>query len=202
MKTKDIKPGVVYGYRRGKYGRPIPIVFLAVPNAEHLYSPDDRRAKGAPLFHHCPRAGKPRMGRGFSGADVGYPVAFVRTDGTDLTQPLRVTLDDFVAATKTYDEDRDVEYRVLTNPAHIVGPYEEAIAEDERRRTLRGQQAVLESERRATARVRASRLVGALKAYGVRAHAESSYEPTALEISLGDVEKLLALLPAPLSGED
>jgi hypothetical protein len=62
VKTKDIKPGVVYGHRRGKYGRIEPAVFLAAPSAEHLFSPNRWAKDGEALEDHGVRTRPNRYG--------------------------------------------------------------------------------------------------------------------------------------------
>lgn len=194
MKTKDIKPGVVYGFRRGKYGVIEPVVFLAEPGPHHLYTEPRHRKDSEPVFVHVPRAGKPCAGRGFGESSVGYPAAVARIEDVDPAELLKVTLDDFLTATLRYDEGRRISFRLIVNPAYILGPYDEAIAEDERQSKARQRQYDEELAQRNAACDRASRLMGALASHGIASQSQPSYEPTALVIPLDDVEKLLERL--------
>lgn len=194
MKTKDIKPGVVYGYRRGKTGLVEPVVFLAAPGPDQLYRRKSHPSPGTPLFTHEPQRDKPV--RGFRGSgDIGWPAVFGSED--TVAEMTKATLDAFVAATRLHD--RGVRYDVVTVSSRIVGPYEEAVAEEKRQRDARIRQYDEDAARREAAQKRAGHLVERLKSYGVKAYGVSARpnrygEPTALEIPLDDLEKLLGLL--------
>ncbi|MFG2001618.1 hypothetical protein ACGFNU_20950 [Spirillospora sp. NPDC048911] len=196
MKTKDIKPGVVYGYRRGKYGSVEPVVFVVAPSADHLYARDRWAGEGKPVHQHWPNAGKPRAGRGFADPDVGYPVAFGRSEGTDLAALATTSLGQFTAATKASDEELDLRWGVITNPAHVLGPYEDVVAqtkadEDERRRGYE-----IERQQREEVQQRADRLMATLGKFGIDAKQDDWTEPANLKMTLDEVEKLLSRLQA------
>lgn len=194
MKTKDIKPGVVYGYRRGKYGSVEPVVFLAKPGPDQLYGEPRFRKDREPVFEHWQQARKPRAGRSFGEASVGYPVVTGRSEGADSAELLKVTLEDFRSATKRYDEARDITFQLVINPSHIVGPYDEAVGEEERRREAERRQYDEERAHREARQQRAGTLMEALTAHGITAKPNRYNEPTALEIPFDDVETLLGLL--------
>jgi hypothetical protein len=203
MKSKDIKPGVVYGYRQGKYGSVEPVVFLAKPGPDQIYACPHRVKDGEPIHSHSRHATTPLTGRGFSSTDYGYAAvfAFGKPTAEVVDEMARATLDDFLAATKGYDAERGIRYSVVTVPARVVGPYDEAVAEEERRREAENRRWAEERGRREVAIQRAERLIEALQQHGIGGRPEPYSEPTFLEIPLDDVEKLLALLAEPCAGQ-
>lgn len=194
MKTKDIKPGVVYAYRRGKFGRIEPVVFVAAPSSDRLYAFNQWAKYGEPVFQHRPNADKPRRGRGFSDPDVGYPVAFARSQGTDAKVLAKATLEQFESATTTTDADLDVHWQVVTIPSHILGPYDQVIAEEDAAERARREQYAMERQQRDETQKRANQLLSALAEHGITAVADEYSTPPQMLLSLDDVEHLLGKL--------
>ncbi|MFF4417061.1 hypothetical protein ACFYY8_31460 [Streptosporangium sp. NPDC001559] len=195
MKAKDIKPGVVYGFQRGRgeYATIQAMALLAPADADHLYQTASyHRRPGAPAFTKAMRSSKPKKGRGWNEASVGYPAVFGPADALE-----GFTLERFEAATSPYpDSESGVEFRVLTSLTAIVGPYEEAMAAHQQRLDAANEERDREQRRQAAAQQRAKKLVEALGQVGVVADTDSSYNPTGLTVSLDEADKLLALLAA------
>lgn len=198
MKAKDIKPGEVYAYRPSKYGRIIPVVLLAPADKDNLYvSQPTRRKSGDPWYPKAPRATKPSRGSGYSDPSYGYPAVMPLTEKGDLAVLRGVTLADFEAATQREDHERGITFMLLDNVAHIVGPYEEIIAAEAEARAAEMAERQAKSDREAEVRARALDLIVALNAHGVKAgRADTAGGGTVLTLRLGEVDKLLALLPA------
>jgi hypothetical protein len=196
MKAKDIRPGVVYGYRRGKYGSVEPVVFLAKPGPDQIYACPRHTRSGEPIYSHSQHARAPVTGRGFGSVDYGYAAVFADTEPTTevIDEMTKTTLGDFLAATKGHDPERGIRYGLVTVPARVVGPYEDAVTEEKRQWEAQRRQHHEDEARREAVRERVERIIAALRAHGVTSFPENWHEPGAMVIPLDDVEKLIALL--------
>ncbi|MFI6883424.1 hypothetical protein [Streptosporangium canum] len=194
MKAKDIKPGVVYGYRASKHSEVRPVVFLAAVDADHVYREADRFAqKGTPAFGKARSGTKPKRGTGYSGRTCGYPVV-ISYGQVDVEALASVTLAEFEAATSTYRGEQGTQFNLVTNLGHVIGPWEEAAAAEQAERAARDAERDCEEREREAAQAQAKAAVAALAALGVTTEADHGWRPTALTIRLDEVTKLLALL--------
>ncbi|MDH2424789.1 hypothetical protein [Sphaerisporangium sp. TRM90804] len=199
MKAKDIKPGVVYAYQRGRgeYAPLQAVVLLAPADGDHLYqTTSHHRAAGSPLFAKVRSGAKPKRGQGWSAPDVGYPVVIGPAEALE-----GATLEGFEATTSHYyNAELGAEFKVLTSLTGVVGLYEDALAEQKQRQEEARQQWDREERAREAAQRRARALTAALRKVGVDATPDNPNNPAALVITLDEVDKLLALLP--VSEED
>ena len=73
MRKKDIKPGVVYAYREGKYGETLPVMLLTAD----LYKGRGYRDDEGPKFRKAGAGDAPHSGR-LGSPTTGYLVAIMR----------------------------------------------------------------------------------------------------------------------------
>ena len=120
MRAKDIKPGVVYGYRDHFHGIR-PIVFLAPIDRGHLYI---KSRTSGPAFQRAPDSvAGPRPGSVYNSGTVGYPAALGKP-GYDVDDLREVTLARFEQVTSTLG--RRCEYGLVVRLARVIGPWETA----------------------------------------------------------------------------
>ncbi len=199
MKAKDVKPGVVYGYQRGRseYASVQAVVLLAPADGDHLYqTTSQHRPAGSALFAKARSGSKPKRGQGWNVPNVGYPVVMGPADALK-----GATLEQFEATTsRYYDPESGAEFDVLTSLTGIVGLYEDVLAEQKQRQDAATEERERKQRQRASAQRRAAALVAALRKVGVEAAADSPNDPTGLHIKLDQVDKLLTLLPVSEEG--
>ena len=173
MRKQDIKPGVVYAYREGKYSSASPVVFLAAPVTSKIYTQSGRRYEGdEPYFG---------LANGKPGRHAGYPVLMV-ADEDRIPEAADVTLADFEAATKPAAPGGRFTY--VGNLTYIVGPYVEE--REERERTARAEQ---------ESRARAIGILTALRARDITPNRIPSWGAVdSVSLPLAEAEKLIALL--------
>ncbi|MEO3869368.1 hypothetical protein ABGB18_11100 [Nonomuraea sp. B12E4] len=195
MKAKDIKPGVVYGYRRGKYGSVTPVVFLAPIDKDHLYATTSHHRKpDTPAYVKARSGSKPGRGSFYSSPTVGYPVVLGGTTTKPGSLP-SVTLADFEAATSNYLGD-GISYGVITTLGHVAGLYEDVKADEAAERDAARAQRDAEERQRQDAAQRVARVLPRFASLGVVVRADNEWDPTGLVIDLDNADKLLALLSA------
>jgi hypothetical protein len=196
MKAKDIRPGVVYGYRAGADDRVKPVVFLAPVDADHLYQTTSHHRKpGTVAYVKAHRGAKLGNSRLLSSSPtVGYPAAQPSRTSREKATPFDlgcVTLEDFEAATSHVAPMLGVEFTLVTSLTHVRGLYETELAAEQRRADADA--AAERKAREAEARVRA--IAGVLKRHGLAGVTVDTYGRPRLVITLEDAEKLLTLLP-------
>lgn len=193
MKTKDIKPGVVYAYRASKYDSVRPVVFVTEPSPEAVYRAVRRPRHGEPRYLPAPGA-KPQTAKGFSGSAYGYLAVTISAVGDDPNELAAVTLDD-VLALKFPDRLTDASVLLVTVPGHIIGPFAEVAAEDERQRQARDAQYKREEQDRKQRMARMASVLDRLTTLGIPSRSEGPPH-LGVVINVGDAEKIIALLEA------
>lgn len=197
MKAKDIKPGVVYGYRSSKYGHLQAVVFLAPVDGNHLYhSASSSKPKGSPAFIKAREGSKPgRRGSTYSSPTTGY--AAVRTSSPEAATHLRaITIEDFeeAASRATVSGIKDAEFTLITTLAHILGPYAELKAGEDAAKERKHAARRAEEEKDAADRNRLTNLRSALAGRGVKAIGRIEDGEPVIVLSAAEVDRLLALL--------
>lgn len=166
MRKQDIKPGVVYAYRRGAWDTPTPLVFLSLD----LHVPSRQRKPGDPW---CERAlHDKRAKRGSIYPDVGYPVVIGERMGqgaTEETIAAMPALGADVIADGLTDEQRAsrLSTDILTRLASVVGVYAEVMAERKRQVDKDREVHRRHAEQTVATQARRAELMGRLAAVGV-----------------------------------
>jgi hypothetical protein len=191
VKAKDIEPGVIYAYQRGRgeYASIDAVMVLTPATPDNVYHAiESHRPPGTAAFKKAKPGIKPRRGKGWSNSDYGYPAVMGPVD-----KLAAATLADFEAATSPYHVD-GCHFLVLTSTTPLVGPYEEAVAAQQQARAAAQDRREQERAERKADAAKAEGLVAALAKAGVQAQAATDWHPRALTIPLDQAEKLVALL--------
>jgi hypothetical protein len=200
MKAKDIKPGVVYGYRRGKYGTVTPIVFLAPVDKDHLYATASHHRKaGTPAYVKAGPNSKPGHSTLFSGPTIGYPAITGEYAATADNVPAK-TLADFEAATSHYIGEEGWRFQVITSLTGVIGPYEDVRAAEAAQREADRAQRAADEKRRQAGSEHAATLVKKFAAAGVVVAADNDWQPSGLVIDFDNADKLITLLSSSEEG--
>jgi hypothetical protein len=190
MKARDIKPGEVYAYRRGRgeYASVRPVVFLAPLDSDHLYQ---KRMQPGATYQKAASGAKPQRGTVYNSGTIGYPAATTSHENVDVLST--ATLERFGKTTSGLG--RRIEYELVTSLTHVVGLYEQVAAEQEKRQqeareSRRAEQAAQQAHReRIEAQKSALDSIGVTSVPVVVGSGNSVHT-----ISADDMDKLLALL--------
>lgn len=200
MRAKDIKPGVVYGYRQGKYGTVTPIVFLAPIDKDHLYATTSHHRKdGTPAYVKARPTSKPGRSALFSGPTIGYPAIVGEYTATAENLPTK-TLADFEVTPTQYIGEGGFRYQVITSLAGVIGLYEDVKAAEIAEREADRAQRAADEKRRQAGSERAATLVKKFAAAGVVVAADNDWQPTGLVMDFDNADKLIALLSSSEEG--
>jgi hypothetical protein len=193
MKKNEIKPGVIYAYRRGRsiYDSPEPVVFLTAPADGILYQQaSDFRGPKAAKYVRAREGSKPQAGGGFNGRPIGY--AAVRASWNSNTNPLDL-LKPALAEFKTTTEGRAAEgvyFTLVTSLTHIIGLYDEVMTETRAREDAERQQRQREQAEREAVQARADSVQAEMGRLGVK----SSFTRGYINLTVDAAENLLTLL--------
>jgi hypothetical protein len=121
VKKTDIKPGVIYAWKRSKHYSPTQVMFLTPLNDDCLYTSE--RGKG--IVRARRSYTKPKAYYSYGSADVGWLVAM----GSDVAgASLQDALDSGHRDPATF---HDLHYQALVSLAQVVGVYDEVAAAEE-----------------------------------------------------------------------
>ena len=178
MKAKETETGKVYAYREGRhlYDHVYQVVFLAP--VTDLYTYNERS-------HAISRsaAAKPKA-RSFYPSE-GYLVAV----GRDVSG---ASLEDALVKGVSWGVMPDFNYRILTNMAAVLGPYEETVAAVEAERQALQDQRERDQKFRDDLAARLGEVKEELAKHGVRAYVSGN----TVEILESEALKLMELLRA------
>lgn len=195
MRKQDIKPGVVYAYREGKYGETLPVVFLATD----FYKGRDYRDEDGPKFRKAGAADAPHSDR-LGSPTTGYLVAIMRHQygrkvdyDAAAERMAKVTLAD-MEATGGESLDDLIGFMLLVRLGVVIGPWGEVMAQqrEEAEEKKRRQEIISATAKALDDRAAKVRLV--LIAKGVSPRFSTTARD--LILSLEDAEKLASLLAA------
>jgi hypothetical protein len=195
MRKQDIKPGVLYAWKRGRseFDEPHPIVFLNTPADGELYAKTSHhRPPGTPAFIRAREGATPH--RVSFGSDVGYPaVRFHRDAEGNPSSLLAITLDDFTATAGGIQAGR--EFVLITSLAAIAGPWDEVKAARDAQKRADAERRDRERTEADASRTRAIDVLTALQAYGIEASRIAAYgKVDSVSLPLAEAEKLIAVL--------
>ncbi len=196
MKAKDIKPGVVYGYRSSTLDHVRPVVFLAPPDDTHRYQTASRpRGSGTPAYVKAQPGAKLGEGKLMSTPTVGFPavkISWMRGEGAKPADLLQVTLDDFEAATSHIAPVPGVEFTLVTRLASIHGLYDVLVAQEQAEEDAEKRR--LAEQRDAAARTRAAADALVARGFPSATARQDRFGGALLTLDPDDAEKLLTML--------
>lgn len=184
MRRQDIKTGVVYAYQPNPdRDAPKPLMFLSADL--HI------RAVRHPVPWCRPSLAGERAGyKSLHREYTGYPA--ILAHGIDPAEPEMIALAATVAsnALTTGDVPEGLQLDIITNLAHIRGPYAEAQKKWDEMLAVRRQRFEQSEALTRQRHERAEAVIGTLALHGISAH----YGDSTIRMSLDAAEKLTALL--------
>lgn len=154
------RPGIIYGHQElnSKGLRAAPIVLLAPPTDDNLYSHVIHRSPGQSMYE---RVDKPRGRRRSTHRDIGWPAAGIYDGSSKVPEDLlSLTLADFLTVAANNPQGDGFRFILVTRLHHIHGPYDEVCRAEEA--------AYTEEVRERADRERTSATLTRLAANGIR----------------------------------
>ena len=176
MKSKEVETGKVYAYREGRhlYDHVYQVVFVAPVSDLYTYGEKSHAIRRS-------TAAKPKS-RSFYPAD-GYLVAI----GRDVSG---ASLEDALKTGVNWGNIPDFNYRILTNMANVLGPYEETVAAVEAEKQVLQDKRERDEKARNDLAARLGEVKEELAKHGVRAYVHGN----TVEILESDALRLMELL--------
>lgn len=194
MRKQDIKPGVVYAYREGKYGHTLPVMFLSTG----LYTGRGYRDTESPKFRVAGGYEQPHTGR-LGAPTTGYLVAIGRSQigvhkinyDEVADRMARITLADAEASAWEL-ADGDIGVMLIVRLGVIIGLWDEVMAAEREQKEVERQRRERKAAEAKALDDRAAAVRKAITLHGISARFSSVDRN--LIVSLDDAEKLAALL--------